>query len=62
MFFMGMFGLDKRIPHICAKWSTPTASLIRWKNIIANNFVATAKKLVSPYFGANDFAFAYANA
>lgn len=32
------------------------------ENLNANNFVATAKKLVSPYFGANDFAFAYANA
>lgn len=32
------------------------------EKIIANNFVAMAKKLVSPYFGANDFAFAYANA
>ena len=32
------------------------------EKIIANNFVAMAKKLVSPYFGANDFAFAYAHA
>lgn len=32
------------------------------EKIIANNLVAMAKKIVSPYFGANDFAFAYANA
>ena len=32
------------------------------ETIIANNIVAMAKKMVSPYFGANDFAFAYANA
>ena len=32
------------------------------EKIIANNFVAMAKKMVSPYFGANDFAFAYAKA
>ena len=29
-------------------------------NSIANNFVAKVKSVVSPYFGANDLALAYA--
>jgi len=32
------------------------------ENSIANNFVARAKAFVSPYFGVNDLAFAYAKA
>jgi len=31
-----------------------------WKLLSANNLVAKAKSVVSPYFGANQFAFAYA--
>jgi hypothetical protein len=60
---MGMIGLDIRPTPECAKWSTPVRLLNRTgKNSNANNLVAKAKSVVSPYFGANDFAFAYAKA
>ncbi len=32
------------------------------ETLSANNLVARAKSIVSPYFGESDFAFAYASA
>ena len=56
----GMIGLDNRPDLIRAKRSTPNGLLKPTGNITAKNTVAKAKTVASPYFGANDFAFAYA--
>jgi hypothetical protein len=55
-----MIGLDIWLALICAKRSIPLDSLILEENTTANTTVAKAKSVKSPFFGANDFAFAYA--
>ena len=57
-YFPGMTGLDK--------WDSLTMRAVElWElfkspeRINAKNILAQAKSVVSPYFGVNDFAFAY---
>ncbi len=40
---------------MCAQWQPPVASSTNTGKNVANNIVAKAKSIVSPYFTANDF-------
>ena len=57
---MGMIGLDNWLLVFCAKWNIIVHASSVNKQTTANNIVSKVKSVVSPYFAANNFAFAYA--
>jgi hypothetical protein len=56
----GMTGLDRRSPLLSAMPRMLENSLNLEHQVCAKNTLAKAKAIVSPYFGANAFAPAYA--
>ena len=56
-----MIGLDRWFPLVGAMPRMLEISLnLEYNTVAKNNLVAKAKAIVSPYFGANAFAPAYA--
>lgn len=62
VFFSGVTGFDGLFLENARRSARPDDTLIRWALKRANTIVARAKSLVSPYFTADNFAFAYARA